>query len=140
MIERLIKYKSTPLWVQSAREKHRELKAMVYGDNFKDLILQIENIESTKMAVPRKKYSRPICDLNEKLLSPTHNVYSATGFDKRFFNITDKQQSELLKEISNIRGGKSMQEWLETFWIRDLQVVDPNGLIFFEVEKNYITR
>ena len=122
-----------PGWIESAREKHKELKALVYGDDYKDLILQIEHIESEKLAIPRKKYSRPINDLNEKLLSPTHNVYSATGTEKDF-DLQGSALIEFITKISNVRAGKSLQQWLSTFWIRDLQVVDPNGLIFFEAK------
>ena len=122
-----------PGWIESAREKHKELKALVYGDDYKDLILQIEHIESEKLAIPRKKYSRPINDLNEKLLSPTHNVYSATGTEKDF-DLQGSALTEFITKISNVRAGKSLQQWLSTFWIRDLQVVDPNGLIFFEAK------
>ena len=68
-------------------KKHKvNLESLVYGDDYKDLILQIEHIESEKLLfhvrnIAEESQSR--FDLNEKLLSPTHNVYSATGTEKR---------------------------------------------------------
>ena len=62
------------------RESSNELKALVNGDDFiEELIEKIENIESDKKALARKKYSRSIKDLFERLFQPIDNIYYATN-------------------------------------------------------------
>jgi len=121
-----------PDWVEKAREEHKDLKALVYGDEFKDLILRIEHIESEKKSESRRKYSRSIKDINSKLLEPSSNVFSATGGQKDFPDLTDDQKKTLITAISNVRNGLSMERFLEVNWVKDLYAVDPNGLMFLE--------
>ena len=67
-------------YIENARNEARELFALVEGDGFKDeLIKQIEHIEGTKKAIVRKKYSRSIVDLYQRISQPISNVFSATG-------------------------------------------------------------
>lgn len=120
-----------PKWVADAREYHTKLKALVYGDEFKDLLLRIEHIETEAKAKARQRYSRPIKDINSKILEPFSNIYSATGFNLTL-TVSDSQKETLLKELSDVRGGYSLQKWLDTYWSKDMYIVDPNGLIFLE--------
>lgn len=132
IIDKLKELNEEPNWVKEAREYHEEMKALVYGEEYKKLLLKIEHIESEKRATARKKYSRPIKDINNKLLAPVDNIYSATGGSKEYKDISDKQRADLLKELSNVRGGYSLERWLQTFWCKDLYIVDPSGLMFLE--------
>lgn len=120
-----------PGWVVKAREMHKDLKALVYGDEFKEKLLKIEHIETEKKASARKKYSRSIKDINAKILEPINNVYSATGFNKSY-NLPESQKKELLKSLSDVRGGYSLEKWLNIFWSKDLYIVDPSGLMVLE--------
>ena len=114
-----------------AREQHTELLALIEGDDFKEeLIKEIEQIESPDKAESRKKYSRNIVDLYERLLNPISNVFSATGGSKKY-ELEGDQLTDLLKKISNIRGGKSIEKFVQEMWI-PLYHVDPNGIIFME--------
>jgi len=116
---------------QTAREQHRELLALVEGDDFKkELIKRIEKIESEDKAVSRKKHSRNIVDFYERLLNPISNVFSATGGSKKY-ELKGDQLTDLLNKIANIRGGKSIEKFVQEKWI-PLYHVDPNGIIFIE--------
>jgi len=123
---------ATPDWVDKAREYHRELKALVYGEDYTDLLLRIEHIESDKRAKARKNYSRSIQDLNERLLRPIDNVYSATGGTKNYQSIPEAQRKNVLKAVTHIRDNKSLEKFLQTFWAKDLYIVDPAGVLFLE--------
>lgn len=124
-------------WIETAREMHAELKALFYGEEYKELILRIEHIESEKKAKARKNYSRPIVDTNEKILRPVDNIYSATGGSKHY-DLSPKDTKTLLEHLSNVRGGYSLDRFLETFWSKDLYVVDPSGVMFLESDKEKI--
>jgi hypothetical protein len=130
------KYLSVPKWVADAREYHKEMKALIYGIDYKNLILRIEHIESTKKAAARNKYSRPIKDTNSKILRPVENVYSATGGGKVYNIPNEDDKKNFLKTVSNVRGGKSIEGWLKTFWSKDLYNVDPNGIVFLEYKED----
>lgn len=122
----------TPKWVMKAREMHKTLKGLVYGDEFKEQILRIEHIEKQQSAQARINYSRPIKGINRKLRAPINFVYSATGGSVEFGDLSDSNIAELSKELENVRGGSSLRNWLQTYWAKDLRIVDPNGLVFFE--------
>lgn len=132
VVEELKNHLTVPKWVENARKYHKDMKALIYGEDYKDLILKVEHIESSKKAQARKKYSRPIKDVNTKILRPVENIYSATGGSKTFDISSDTEKAKFLKRISNVRGGKSVEGWLQTFWSKDLYNVDPNGLVFVE--------
>jgi len=123
-----------PTFIIKSREESKELFALVEGDEFKDeLIHRIEHIEGEGKAKARKKHSRDITPFYGKLLRPVDNVYSATGFSKHY-NIEDEKKKELLmSNISRIRSGKSLQEWLRVNWM-PLYHTDPNGVVFMEYE------
>ncbi len=120
--------------IQLAREQNKILLALVEGDEFKDeLINNIEFIESADKARSRKKHSRNITDFYERLLNPTSNVFSATGGSKKYDIDNEEDLKNLLRKVANIRGGKSIENFVENKWM-PLYHVDPNGVIFMEYE------
>lgn len=123
-----------PDWVESARKYHEELVQLVYGKEFAELLLRIEHIESIKRSQARKKYSRSIKDLNERILRLIDNVYTATGGSKEYKIKSESVKKELLKAISHNRDNRSIEKWLQTFWSKDLYIIDPSGLIFMEYD------
>ncbi len=133
-LEVLKQSQKVPAFIIKSREESKELFALIEGDQFKEeLIKRVEYVEGQMKAEARKKYSRNITPFYEKLLRPTDNVYSATGFSK-FYNIEDeKKKEDLMRTISRIRSGKSLQEWLRTNWM-PLYHTDPNGVVFMEYE------
>jgi len=130
-------YKTPPSWVIDARKKNIEKRALISGIDFKEeLINRIEHVENTQRAEAREKYSRSIVDLFERILRPVDNVYSSSGGSK-FYNISsESEREELLLSLKDIRGCKSLEQWLECFWMKEAYHEDPNGLIFLEYSEN----
>ena len=125
-----------PDWVTTARDQSAKLKALIDGKDFVELLInQIEHVETVKKATARKKYSRNITDLYERLLLPIDNVFNSTGGSKKYF--TDKYSEgdaeKFSNLIANIKGGKSVQNYTETTWM-PLYHTDPNGVIFMEYQ------
>lgn len=123
--------KAVPDHIQKGRDYNKELKALVNGDGFRELLTKIESIESDKKAIARKKYSRSIKDFFERLQNPISNVFSATGGTKRYDISNDTQHAEFIKTISNVKDGKSIEHWINENWM-SLYHTDPAGLIFME--------
>ena len=123
---------AVPKWVDDARKYHKRLLALIDGEGFKDLLIgKIEHIEGTQKAIARKKYARSIKDFYERLLRLTDNIYSSTGGIKRYENLTDKQIEELTNHLHDVKGGKTLESWLESVWLI-VYHQDPNGIIFLE--------
>lgn len=118
-------------WVNIARENEAQLKALIDGKNFKKLLIHnIEHLEDPKKFKARLKYSRSTKDFFERLLRLTDNVFSANGTTKRY-NLKENQEKELVSHLHNIRGGKSLDYWLEAVWMK-VYHSDPNGIVFLE--------
>lgn len=121
-----------PAYIDTARKQEVELSALIEGKGFKkELINNIEHLESKKKAEAREKYSRSIKDLYERLLLPISNVFSATGGKKSYTIDNPEQAKAFIKTISNIRDGKSIESYVEEIWM-PLYHTDPNGVIFME--------
>jgi hypothetical protein len=131
-IELLKEYQRLPEWVSKAREYDKKLNALVNGKDVKDLIVHIQHIEDSKKAVARKRYARGIKDLNDKLLRPIDNIYSATGGSKQYNIPGEQNATDVLKAISKVRDNKSIEAWLKTYWVKPLLHGQPNGLLFLE--------
>ena len=123
--------KKTPNWIMTAREYRDTLFALIEGEDFDKLLEKVEHIEGTKKAIARRKYARNVKDMFERLLRMTDNVYSATGGVKRYVNLSDSEKETLVESLSNVRGGESLESWLENNW-KQLYHLDPNGIIFLE--------
>jgi len=134
--EQAIKYiranQSVSPYIEKARNEARELFALVEGDGFKDeLIKRIEHIEGTKKAIARKKYSRSIVDLYQRISQPISNVFSATGGSAEYNIDNEDKKKEFLLKIGNIRDNKSIKQYAEDVWM-PLYHTDPNGVVFME--------
>lgn len=117
-----------------AREQSKELFALVEGDKFhEELIKKIEHLESGEKAKARKKYSRSIVDMYERLFQPITNVFSATGSSKKYAIQSEKDKSEFLKRITRIRDNRSIEKWVENQYM-PLYHTDPNGVVFMEYQ------
>ena len=128
------KNQQTPIWVDDAREYHKKLLALIDGTGFKELLInKIEYLENTEKAIAREKYSRNIKDFYERLLRLTDNIYSSTGGVKRYGHLTPTQTEELERHLADVRGGKSLEGWLESTWLT-VYHQDPNGIIFLEYD------
>lgn len=131
VIQIIKKNNQVPKWVTDSRATHKTLRALIDGDDFKTELSKIEHIEkSEKKWEVRKKYSRSIKDLNQRLLRPIDNVYSATGGSKEY-KLKGNKLKELLRKLSNVRGNKSLEQWLQVNWMH-VYHNDPDGVIFIE--------
>ena len=131
--------KKTAPWIMEARDYRDTLFALIEGEDFDKLLEKVEHIEGTKKALARRKYARNVKDMFERLLRMTDNIYSATGGIKRYINLSDSEKETLVKSLSNIRGGESLETWLENNW-KQLYHLDPNGIIldFSLVNTNWL--
>ena len=118
--------------VNLLRENSKELYALIEGDYFKEeLIKRIEHIEGTDKAKARKKYSRDVQDLFERLFQPLENIWYATGGNKVYQIENDKVKAELFKHLNNIKDSNTLSHWIQNVAVK-LSHVDPNGLMFME--------
>ena len=131
--QRVLKaYVKTPAWITAAREQSNKLFALIHGDKFIDLLInKIEYIESSNKAAARKRYSRDIIHYFERILRPNANIYSANGGSISLNIDSESDKEALLSAMSRTKDGKSLREWLKTFWM-PLYHSDPNGVIFIE--------
>ena len=121
-----------PGWISVGRDDSLELSALVNGDNFSDLLIKrIEQIEQKQKAVARERYSRDIRDFYDRILSLLSHVYNATGGSKSY-EIKDSIKEDVAETISNSRSGKTLEQWLQVNWMKNVYQTDPNGVIFLE--------
>jgi len=124
-----------PKW-NEARSQSKELFALIEGlDYSEELIKRIEFVETEGRAKSRKKYSRPIIDLFERLSKPITNVFTATGGELRYNIDNDETRKKFISEITNVRDNKSLRKYLQNTWTR-MYASDPNGVIFLEYNTN----
>jgi len=137
-IIQLIKATQTaPSWVIQARETNNELNALVYGENFHELLInQIEKIEDNSRAVARRKYSIDTRDLFQRIMEPRNNVFAADGGSENWKEDINKKRVEAIKErLNSFKGGKSIEKYMAESYFQ-LSDIDPNGLIFLEYTTN----
>lgn len=128
--------KIVPEWVLAARIQSEMLFALVEGEDFDELLINhIEYVESKKKALARKKWSRNVVDLFERLMLPIANVFNSSGgaikYDLEGKN--EAEATEFLNTISNLKDGKSISKYVEKTWM-PLYHTDPNGILFMEYQ------
>lgn len=118
-------------WVGLAIDNSTELRALVNGEDFNELLLKIEGIEGTALAIARKKYAKDVRSLWTRLNQPRSNVFTASGKevinDIKSTTIKDK----VTEALFNFKGQKPISKYMSESFFR-LRDVDPNGLIFLE--------
>jgi hypothetical protein len=118
--------------IKEGRSMAKELRALIKGIDFHDeLINRIEKLENADKAVAREKYSRSIKDFFQRLLRPVDNVYTSMGGSKIYDIKSDTIKAQTVEAVGQIRGGKSLESWLQTFWM-DAYHYDPSGVVFLE--------
>lgn len=124
-----------PDWIREARAQSKELKALVFGDNFTELLInQIEQIESKEMSIARVKYSMDIRDLISRVFEPRGNVFSADGGSEHYSVENETLKKKIKAHLSAFKYDKSIEKYLSNDYFQ-LSDVDPNGLIFLEYKK-----
>lgn len=132
VIDLIKEHQTPPNWVIEARETNKELRALVYGDDFKELLInEIEKIEDKQRSVARKKYSIDVRDLFSRVLQPRDNVFSADGGSEKWLIENETRIENIQERLEKFKGGKSIDKYLSEFYFQ-LSDIDPNGLLFLE--------
>lgn len=121
-----------PDWIVTARENSKLYKALIDGDGFADvLVSRIEQLESTGKAAARKKYSKDIRDVFERVMKPRENVFQANGGSEKLVMSNENIKKMFIKAQSNFKSNKSVFKYLSEEYF-NLADIDPNGLLFLE--------
>ncbi len=136
VIDFIKKHQKPMAWVDAARKNHEILNALVTGKGFHKLLIEhIEKLESPDRAKSRKKYSKDIRDMFDRVMQPRINVFTASGGSVHN-NIKNKQQKEkFIQSLAQFKGQKSIKKYLSEDFFR-LGDIDPNGLIFLEYNED----
>jgi hypothetical protein len=135
LVKEKVKNRQNYSWLKAAREYNTKLLALVEGVNFTDLLSKIEHIEkSNDKFKARKKYSKSIKDLNERLLRPIENVFTSTGGSVEL-KMSDSRNATVAKMLNYCRGGKSLKKYMSTVWLQTY-IIDPQGLTLIEVSRD----
>jgi hypothetical protein len=124
---------STPSFIQDARDYYSELKALIDGKGYESLLIKIDHVESDKKQKSRERYSFSMKDMFSRLFKKIDNVWTATGGSKFYDLEDDEQKLELAKAITQVRGGKSIEQWNKDVWMKVLHT-DPAGVTFLEYD------
>ena len=124
-------YQSAPQWILDARDSNKTYEALVLGKDYLDELQRIEKRETQEQLVVRKKYSRNIIDIFERVFRNVDNIYSANG---GVIDIDVKDKKKFFEMRSNVRNGIGLTKWLDTNWSRILYNTDPNGLLMYEIK------
>lgn len=124
--------KSTDTWVTNARSNSKILTALVTGEGFSDeLINKIEHIESENKAKARKKYSKDIRDMFNRVMKKRDNVFQANGGSENILIKNERVLTDFRKFQSNFKANKSISKYLSEYFFQ-LMDIDPNGVILLE--------
>jgi hypothetical protein len=124
--------KQRPYWTHEARENAKLNRALVLGENFCDVLIEkIEHIESVAKAKARKKYSKDIRDVFERVMKQRENVFQANGGSEKVLISNTNIKDAFIKMQSNFKANKSVFKYLSEVYFT-LSDIDPNGLIFLE--------
>ena len=135
-VELIKKHQTVPKWIQDARTAAQELRALIDGDKFSELLInKIEKIESSSRAAARKKYVRDIRSLFERILSKRSNVFESSGGSEEVKITSEAQRQAFIDRMNNFKGNKSVKQYLSEVYL-DLWDKDPNGLLFLEYKAN----
>ena len=121
-----------PRWVDDSRHQHKILDALVTGNNFSEVLIEkIEKIESNDRAMARKRYSKDVRDLFDRVMQPLNSIFSASGGSMHIEIESEAKRQKVFKALNDFKGQKSIKQYLSETYFR-LANTDPNGVIFLE--------
>lgn len=129
----LLENPTKKLWTDAAADA-RKLQMHVLGHGLQSYITLIENYESAKGQLVRKKYCKSNRDLFARLLRPVDNIWNGRG-GGTFYDTSEPNQKALRKVLSNVYKGFSVRAWIEKFWM-PRYIDDPMGILFMEVDND----
>lgn len=126
--------------IEAARKMKDKLRLHVDGIGLQSFLAKINNYENEGQFTARKKHAISNKFLSEELLRPVDNAFHARGGSRNYnFNAKqDENEIELIKLLLNVKNSQSLSEYMENEWFHWF-VVDPNGLIFMEIQQDQTT-
>jgi hypothetical protein len=132
VLKEIEEHQTPELWIVEARKRSTELKALVNGENFAELLIQqIEKVESNNRAIARKKYSKDIRDLFSRVNKKRENVFQSNGGSEEIKIDSEELKTQFIKTLTHFKGGKSLFKYLSEYFFKQMDI-DPNGVIFIE--------
>lgn len=120
--------------LDEARKQSDRLRMHITGKQFANMIETMDEFETEQKKNLRQKYSRSNKDIFSRIHAPIDKVFSALG-GSLTVNIPQSKQKEFNVFLSDIRKSMSLRKWVKAVALPGLQM-DPNGLIFIEVDQN----
>ncbi len=126
--------------IKAARAMKDKLRLHVDGIGLQSYLARINNYENEGQFSARKDHTISNKFLSEELLRPTDNAFHARGGSKtyKFSSDQEKKEIEIAKILIDVKGGESLSDYMENEWFHWF-VVDPNGLIFTEIQEDETT-
>ncbi len=126
--------------IKAARAMKDKLRLHVDGIGLQGFLARINNYENEGQFKARKKHAISNKFLSEELLRPVDNAFHARGGSKtyKFSSDQEKKEIEIAKILIDVKGGESLSDYMENEWFHWF-VVDPNGLIFTEIQEDETT-
>lgn len=119
-----------------AQKQSARLSLHITGTNLKSAIETMDEFETEQKKNLRQKYSRSNRDIFTRLHRPIDKVFSANG-GSVVVNLPESQQKQFNAYLQKIRKGMSLRKWVQQIVLPAFQI-DPNGIIFIEVDENGI--
>jgi len=115
-----------------AQKQSSRLAMHITGLNMKAAIETMDEFETEQKKNLRQKYSRSNKDIFTRLHRPIDKVFSANG-GSVVINLPESQQKDFNVYLQNIRKGMALRKWVQQIALMAWQI-DPNGLIFIEID------
>ena len=125
--------------IKAARAMKDKLRLHVDGIGLQSFLARINNYENEGQFKARKDHAISNKFLSEELLRPVDNAFHARGGSKNYKFSTKQEENEIAiaKILIDVKGGQSLSDYMENEWFHWF-VVDPNGLIFTEIQEDEI--
>lgn len=128
-------FTSNPLKVQlaEARKQSSRLAMHITGLNMKSAIETMDEFETEQKKNLRQKYSRSNRDIFTRIHRPIDKVFSASGGSVKV-SLPEDLEKEFTVYMQAIRKSMPLRKWVQQVALPAYQI-DPNGLIFIEVNR-----
>lgn len=131
------KYINSDVRITWARSYNDKLMLHVHGVGLDKALEQINNYENDAQKTARDKFAISNKFITDRLLRPTDNVFSAKGgYKKYIFEANQaKNEEKFVLNLLDVYSGYNLSQYIHRVWF-DKYIVDPNGLIFMEVNSD----
>lgn len=129
----IIKNNPNKALITKAQQYNSKLLTHLYGIKleFYEKMNTVDGFEKPSLRTLRVKYSKSNKDLFNRLSRPIDKVFSARG-GSVYYKLSEQQDKYAAQLSMNIRGGLSVKEWIQKFWLPHF-LDDPNGFLFMEI-------